>query len=183
MTLQFQRHCSCDGSDPHHSHRHVAVSIPDPSFTLHWSFLPGRDLIPDSLSLTAHHSSSCLLLPDWPVLFFECNCVPASGPLHVCSLCLEQMIQDSFSDFVQDSTQISGLSWPASVPAPAVSTLPLTLLHLSSWHSSLSDTVFYWHCVLYLSVYFCQFHGGQRLSSILSWIVLAALGTLDVPNN
>ena len=61
---------------------------------------------PASASLPGTHTHSDLRA----VLFFECNCVPASGPLHVCSLCLEQMIQDSFSDFVQDSTQISGLS-------------------------------------------------------------------------
>lgn len=55
--------------------------------------------------------------------------------------------------------------------------LPFTVALSTLWHCV------YWHCVLYLSIYFCQFHGGQRLSSILSSTVFAALGTLDVPNN
>ena len=159
----------------------LPVFLPQPSFTLQWSSLPRKDLIPASLSLTAHHSSRCSLLPDRP----DCNCVPASGPLHVCSLCLEHVLHDSFSDSIGILPKYQAfpdLHLHQHLPYPPCLTLYRIhpALHCSAHHSPTLcsvDTVF---CIwLFISV---SSREGRDLVPFCPQLS-AALGTSDVPNN
>lgn len=75
---------------PHHRHIAVPPSSLHPQSILHTTLEFPSWKRSDPWLPQPHCPLFFQLLtpPDWPVLFFECNCVPASGPLHMSSLCL-----------------------------------------------------------------------------------------------